>query len=250
MRFFASLFFALLFIAGAHAQSFKATQQKAARVATAYSEKWEILKTELVKKGFNAGSSFELFIRVLKHEKQVEVWLKPKNEKEFMLFKTYDICYYSGELGPKRRQGDGQVPEGFYSVAVFNPYSSYYLSLGLSYPNASDKIIGKSNLGGDIMIHGNCLSIGCIPITDVYIKELYVLAVEARNSGQATIPVYIFPARMNESGMAFLNETYAANPSLLAFWKNLKTGYDHFESRKQLPKINVDKSGAYLFSEK
>lgn len=247
----ALVFLLVLFIStsGSQAQGFKASQQKAARVKTAYAEKWELLKSELAKKGFGS-SSFELFIRVLKHEKLVEVWLKPKAEKEFRLFKTYDICYYSGGLGPKRRQGDGQVPEGFYNVAVFNPYSSYYLSLGISYPNASDRIIGKSDLGGDIMIHGNCLSIGCIPITDVYIKELYVLAVEAKNAGQATIPVHIFPARMNESGMSFLSESYSGNLPLLAFWKNLKTGYDQFENKKRLPEISVDKSGAYLFSEK
>jgi murein L,D-transpeptidase YafK len=230
------------------AQSFKTEQQKASRVKTAYAEKWEGLKAEMLKKGIDA-SAFELFIRVLKHEKKVEVWLRSKKEKEYKLFKTYDICYYSGDLGPKRKQGDGQVPEGFYSVAVFNPYSSYHLSLGLSYPNASDKIIGKSNLGGDIMIHGNCLSIGCIPITDVFIKELYVLAVEARNSGQNTIPVHIFPLRMDAAGMAFLNSTYESNASLQAFWKNIQTGYNQFEEKKTLPKVSVNKAGAYVFGE-
>jgi murein L,D-transpeptidase YafK len=238
----------LCFLCSANAQNFKVTQQKAARVKTAYSEKWDELKTELTKKNFNA-SAFDMFIRIFKSEKLVEVWVKSKNEKQFRLFRTYDICYYSGDLGPKRKQGDGQVPEGFYSVESFNPYSSYYLSLRVSYPNASDRIIGKSNLGGDIMIHGNCVSIGCVPITDVYIKELYVLAVEARNSGQAIIPIHIFPAKMNNEGMALLNEKYSSSPALIAFWKNLKKGYDHFEEKKTLPKVNVDKAGAYQFSE-
>src|ERR1700741_465099 len=165
-----------------NAQSFKAEQQKAARVKTAYSEKWEDLKKEMQKKGIDANG-FEMYIRVFKQEKKVEVWLRSKTEKEFKAFKTYDICASSGVLGPKRRQGDGQVPEGFYTVAAFNPYSSYYLSLGVSYPNASDRIIGKNNLGGDIMIHGNCVTIGCMPLTDTYIKEVYVMAVEARNGG-------------------------------------------------------------------
>ena len=225
---------------------FRSTQQKAARVKAAYSEKWETLKTELSKKGFKAGN-FELLIRAMKYEKKLEVWLKPKEEQKFRLFKTYDICYYSGGLGPKRKQGDGQVPEGFYSVAVFNPYSSFHLSLGVSYPNASDKIKGKGNLGGDIMIHGNCVSIGCIPITDTYIKELYVLAVEAKNSGQSKIPVHIFPAKMDEKGMEFLDGEYAGKVPLLAFWKNLKTGYDYFETNKKLPKVSVDNDGKYLF---
>ncbi|MCW3086009.1 MAG: hypothetical protein JWP12_3375 [Bacteroidetes bacterium] len=228
-----------------YAQSFKTEQQKAARVQAAYAEKWSGLKSEMEKKGIDAAN-FELFIRVLKNDKLVEVWLRSKKENQYKLFKTYAICYYSGTLGPKRQQGDGQVPEGFYNVAVFNPYSSYHLSLGVSYPNASDKIIGKGNLGGDIMIHGNCLSIGCIPITDDCIKEVYIMAVEARNNGQTTIPISIFPGKMDEKGMAFLNKEYANNPAVLAFWKNLKTGYDYFENKKQLPKISVDKQGKYV----
>ena len=183
-----------------HSQSFKATQQKAARVQAAYNEKWTGLKSEMEKKGIDA-SNFELFIRVLKNDKLVEVWLRSKKENQYKLFKTYAICYYSGTLGPKRKQGDGQVPEGFYNVAVFNPYSSYHLSLGVSYPNASDKIIGKGDLGGDIMIHGNCLSIGCIPITDDCIKEVYIMAVEARNNGQATIPISIFPGKIDRKSV-------------------------------------------------
>lgn len=241
------LFAVALSVSGCSAdEGFKATQQKAARVKAAYSEKWSALKSELVKKGFRPDN-FELLIRVMKREKQVEIWLKPADKQQFRLFKTYSICYYSGRLGPKRRQGDGQVPEGFYSIVVFNPYSSYHLSLGVSYPNASDRIIGRGDLGGDIMIHGDCLSIGCIPITDTYIKEVYVLAVEARNSGQATIPVYIFPARMDQKGMKYLNDTYAGKAQLQAFWKNLKTGYDYFESNRKLPKVSVDKDGKYLF---
>src|ERR1700746_2581259 len=121
------------------AQGFKASQQKCERVKTAYSEKWENLKAEMTKKGIDKDH-FEMFIRVFKNDKTVEVWLRSKEKKEYTLFKTYNICAESGTLGPKRQQGDGQVPEGFYNVAAFNPYSSYYLSLGVSYPNASDKI--------------------------------------------------------------------------------------------------------------
>jgi murein L,D-transpeptidase YafK len=229
-----------------NAQSFKVLQQKAPRVKSAYSEKWKDIQSSLTKEGYIPGD-FEMLIRVFKYEKKVELWLKPKNSTQFTLFKTYNICYYSGGLGPKRKQGDGQVPEGFYNIALFNPYSNYHLSLGLNYPNASDKIIGKTNLGGDIMIHGNCVSIGCIPITDTYIKEVYLLAVEAKNSGQNTIPVYIFPSKMDEDGMNYLSEKYSGNNELLAFWKNIKVGYDSFETNKQILKINTDKSGNYIF---
>jgi len=236
----------MLLIAGTtvFAQSFKEQQRKNTRVKAAYSEKWEALKAEISKKGIDA-SSFELFIRAFKNEEIVEIWLKSKNSSEFKLFKTYSICSSSGILGPKRKQGDGQVPEGFYQIAVFNPYSSYHLSMGINYPNASDKIIGKGNLGGDIMIHGSCVTIGCIPLTDTYIKEVYILAVEARNNGQQNIPVHIFPTRLNEKGMTFLNDEFKDNKALLDFWRNLKQVYDYFEKNKKLPKITVNKEGKY-----
>lgn len=238
------LFCSALFINSISAQSFKSSQQKNTRVQTAYAEKWSGLQENLIKKEINKNN-FEMFIRVFKNEKILEIWLKSRSEKTFKLFKTYDICASSGSLGPKRKQGDGQVPEGFYNISVFNPYSNYYLSLGVSYPNASDKIIGKNNLGGDIMIHGNCVTIGCIPLTDTYIKEVYILAVEARSNGQQTIPIHIFPTRLDDKGMRSLADQ---NFQLLDFWKNLKTGYDYFESNKSLPKVTVDKAGKYVFN--
>ena len=229
------------------AQSFKTTQQKYERVKTAYNEKWENLKTDLVKQNINP-QNFELFIRVFKKDKTVELWIKSKEEKTYKLFKTYVICSSSGELGPKRKQGDNQVPEGYYSISAFNPVSNYYLSLQVSYPNESDRIIGKNNLGGEIMIHGNCVTIGCIPLTDNYIKEVYILAVEAKNNGQENIPIYIYPTRLNESGMEYLKNNYSANISLISFWNNLKSGYDYFELHKQIPEISVDKNGKYIFN--
>lgn len=227
------------------AQSFKATQQKCERVKTAYSEKWELLQTELAKQKIDKNS-FELFIRIFKKDKIVEVWLKSKSKKEFQLFKSYKICASSGTLGPKHQQGDNQVPEGFYSVSAFNPYSNYYLSLGVSYPNESDKMKWKNNLGGDIMIHGNCVTIGCIPLTDEFIKEVYILAVEAKNGGQQTIPIHIFPTKLDEKGMTFLQNTFEKS-SLIDFWKNLKTGYDYFEVHHFIPKIKADGNGTYIF---
>ncbi|MCE9540879.1 MAG: hypothetical protein K8R85_16925 [Bacteroidetes bacterium] len=229
------------------AQTFKANQQKCERVKLAYNEKWEGLKDEMQKQGINS-TGFETYIQIFKKNKMVEVWLRSKGEKEFKLFKSYAICSSSGVLGPKRKQGDMQVPEGFYDIAVFNPYSSYHLSLGVSYPNASDKIIGSGNLGGDIMIHGNCVTIGCVPLTDNFIKEVYILAVEGRNNGQQNVPVHIFPSKMDEKGMDILVEKYSNDTQLLAFWKNLKIGYDYFDKNKKLPKVSTDKSGKYIFN--
>lgn len=228
------------------AQTFKASQQKCERVKIAYKEKWEGFKAEMKKQGINYDD-FEMYVQIFKNDKIAEVWLKSKEKKEFKRFKSYDICASSGVLGPKRKQGDGQVPEGFYHIAVFNPYSSYYLSLGINYPNASDKIIGNGNLGGDIMIHGDCVTIGCMPLTDNYIKEVYILAVEARNDGQKNIPVHIFPTKLDTHVMKRLTEEFANNVSLVNFWKNIKIGYDYFEKNKQLPVIDTDKTGKYIF---
>lgn len=230
----------------ASAQTFKAGQQKCERVKAAYEEKWEVLKEEMQKQGINS-TGFETYIQIFKKDKIVEVWLRSKGKNEFILFKTYAICSSSGMLGPKRKQGDIQVPEGFYHIAVFNPYSSYHLSLGVNYPNASDKIIGSGNLGGDIMIHGSCVTIGCIPLTDNFIKEVYILAVEGRNNGQQNVPVHIFPAKLDTKGMDILAEKYSKNTNLVEFWRNLKVGYDYFEKYKKLPKVSVDKSGKYIF---
>lgn len=242
------LFSSLLFVGTMlMAQSFKLEQKKYARVKSAYSEKWEDLKNELKEKGIDE-SSFDIFIRIFKEDDWLEIWAKSKNEKQYKLFKKYSICAASGDLGPKRKQGDGQVPEGFYHVSVFNPYSNYHLSLGVSYPNQSDRIIGKSNLGGDIMIHGNCVTIGCIPIRDENIKEVYILAVEAKNGGQSIIPIHIFPTKLDDKSYENLIEEYKDKTQLIDFWKNIKTGYDYFEKNKILPKVTIDKTGKYIFS--
>src|SRR5262249_35300639 len=159
-----------------------------------------------------------------KREQVIELWVKKAGA--YHLLKEYAVCAASGDLGPKRRQGDNQVPEGFYTIERFNPMSNFYLSLGLSYPNQADKILGaRSNLGGDIFIHGNCVSIGCMAIQDEQIKELYLIAIEAKSAGQAEIPVHVFPARMHEKGMRRLERQAAGNQTLLAFWHNLKEGF-------------------------
>ncbi|MDQ3046742.1 MAG: hypothetical protein M3R27_04270 [Bacteroidota bacterium] len=249
MKKFILLLFLIFPFLFCEAQSFRLTQQKATRVKAAYKEKWEGLKTDLQKKQLK--ENFEMYLRIFKQEEITEVWLRSKGDKEYKLFKSYEICSSSGTLGPKRKQGDGQVPEGFYHIAVFNPYSSYHLSLGVSYPNSSDKIIiGKGNAGGDIMIHGSCVTIGCVPLTDSYIKEVYLLAVEARKNGQNTIPVHIFPAKLDDKGFKKLEDEFDGNKKLIDFWKSLKPAYEQFEKYKQVPSFVIDKSGKYIVTEK
>jgi murein L,D-transpeptidase YafK len=227
--------------------NFKAEQIKNERVKTAYKEK-KVLLTELYTQKNLDFTKQQIFIRVFKKEAELELWARNIGSKKFTLVKTYPICSSSGELGPKRKNGDYQTPEGFYSIDRFNPYSNFYLSLGINYPNTSDKILGsKGNLGGDIFIHGNCVTIGCMPLTDDKIKELYIAAVEAKSAGQSKIPVHIFPCRLNNETWTTIEKDYADQPALIKFWQNLKPGYDYFEKNSMLPVYTVDAKGAYQF---
>lgn len=190
-------------------------------------------------------SGIEVYLRAFKHEKQLELWARASKGKKFKLIKTYAFCRSSGVLGPKRRDGDRQIPEGLYIIERYNPFSQFYLSLGLNYPNKSDRILGeKGNLGGDIFIHGKCVTIGCIPITDELIKELYLICVYARSGGQKRVPVHIFPARMNANNMTSLLAV-TEDKELQEFWKNLQEVYEAFEKTKTVPQVRIDKSGRY-----
>lgn len=224
--------------------TFRESQKKYDRVRKAYSEKEKYIELILKEKEIDY-SSFEVFIRAFKKEKLLQVFAKNKSEKKFKLLLEYNFCTLSGELGPKRKQGDLQVPEGFYHIERFNPVSNYYLSLGINYPNKSDRILGhKNNLGGDIFIHGNCVSIGCIPITNEKIMELYLLCIEAKSGGQKKIPVHIFPAKMDEKEMKLLEKEFGT--AMADFWKSLKPAYNFFENNYYLPGISVNEKGAYL----
>jgi murein L,D-transpeptidase YafK len=226
--------------------TFRVGQRTHEKVKVAYNLKFAGIKSKLHSMGVDTNS-LQIFIRGFKQEDELEIWVKSNKNSTFQLYRTYPICAKSGTLGPKRCQGDGQVPEGFYHVNVFNPYSSYLLSLGVSYPNASDNYFGcKRDRGGAIMIHGSCVTIGCIPLTDDLIREVYVLAVEARNAGQQTIPIHLFPARLSADKLAGLKKGYpdAATHKL---WDNLKEGYDKFEATKLVPDVTINATGKYLF---
>lgn len=225
--------------------SFKETQRKHSRVKTAYDEKEAIVKQYFADKNLSM-EKFQVFLRAFKKEQILEVWVKEKNKEQFALLYTYDFCTSSGVLGPKRKEGDLQIPEGVYSINHFNPISNFYLSLGISYPNESDKILSdKKHPGGAIYIHGNCVTIGCIPITDEKIKELYVITVEARNEGQAKIPVHIFPTKLDAGIVAQLIEEEKADAKTSAFWKNLESIYQDFEKSKRLKSVKVKSNGDY-----
>lgn len=189
-----------------------------------------------------------IYIRSFKFDSKLEVWVKYTGKDKYRLFKTYKVCALAGTLGPKRMQGDYQVPEGFYYINEFNPRSNFHLSLGLNYPNASDRILADSLLpGGDIYIHGRCVTSGCIPITDPQIEELYILAAHARNQGQDFIPVHIFPIYFtNQKSEAYLERHLRQFPEYTALTRQLRKAFHHFEKTKTLPLVMTGARGEYI----
>jgi hypothetical protein len=189
----------------------------------------------------------EIFMRVFKRERALELWVRPEGAEKYELLKKYDICAMAGTLGPKRKQGDRQTPEGFYYISFFNPRSEFYLSLHVDYPNSRDRAMGLEgvSLGGDIYIHGGCSSEGCLAVTDTGIRELYWLSVEARSAGQRRIPVHIFPARLESQDLQALVSSFSEQPDLGQFWRTLKPGYDYFEEHRRPPVMSVNARGEY-----
>jgi murein L,D-transpeptidase YafK len=189
----------------------------------------------------------KVLLCAFKQEWSLQLWAKPDSGESFQLIKNYPFTAFSGALGPKRRQGDLQIPEGFYEISHFYPESPFHLALLVSYPNASDRILGyRASLGGDICIHGNAVTIGCIPLGDPAIEELYIICVDQKSAGRA-IPVYIFPCAMDSLGMAGLKTAAADDAKLYAFWENIKKGYDLFTNSFRELKFWVNNKGKYVF---
>ncbi|GAA4327906.1 hypothetical protein GCM10023149_31640 [Mucilaginibacter gynuensis] len=228
-------------------KGFLDTQKSNVRVKTAYADKQSLITERLKRLNLDMGN-INILITVYKNERQLCIYAKRPDERAYKMLSSYDICALSGSLGPKRKDGDRQVPEGFYYIDRFNPTSAYHLSLGLNFPNAADKIkCGSAKPGGDIFIHGKCLTIGCMPMTDDYIKEIYILAIQARQNGQLKIPVYIFPFKFDGVSAQGSMNTYATNKPMLSFWNNLKTGYTKFNTNHQELKYAVNTAGDYVF---
>jgi len=182
-------------------------------------------------KGMDTNSP--ILLRIFKEESELEIWKQARDGK-YALLKTYPICRWSGELGPKIRQGDRQAPEGFYAITpeLMNPRSSYHLSFNLGFPNEFDRVHGRT--GAHLMVHGDCSSAGCYAMTDEQVQEIFALARESFDGGQLAFQVQAFPFRMTAKNMA----RHRKNPHM-AFWRMLKEGNDHFELTKKQPKIDV-----------
>jgi len=189
----------------------------------------------------NMAPDAPILIRSFKKESVLEVW-KQTRDGRYALLKSFPICRWSGQLGPKRRQGDRQTPEGFYSVTPrqMNPNSAYYLSFDTGFPNAYDRAHGAT--GSALMVHGICSSAGCYAMTNQQIGEIYALARDALAAGQSAFQMQAYPFRMSAENMA----KYRGDPNI-DFWRQLKEGSDYFEATGEEPRVNVV-GARYAFS--
>lgn len=258
----------VMMLAGQSAEAARPRFFSTKRAKKAVVNKEARLQATFKKRGL-AWPPRRIFIRIFKKERVLELWARSRGSSgQYLKVKSYPVCYASGSLGPKRKVGDRQVPEGVYHVRVLNPWSSYHLSLGINYPNASDRILGyRPALGGAIMIHGDCVSIGCVAITDDLIEEVYVAAAWAMGNRQHKIPVHIFPTRLDREGLAWLQKRYLKRSGLRTllgklsvgqrkkwdrrskrlgdFWTNLQPIYQYFETHRKLPRVRIDRRGRY-----
>lgn len=197
-------------------------------------------RTSNVLAAMDTSAAAPMLVRVFKESSELEVW-KPDRSGQYRLFKSYAICKWSGELGPKIKEGDYQSPEGFYDVtpAMMNPKSSYYLSFNTGFPNKFDRAQGRT--GTNLMIHGDCKSVGCYAMTDDQMQEIYALARESFNGGNPSFKLELYPFRMTERNLT----RYATNPNIV-FWRNLKQGYHVLEIRGRPADVDVCE-GKYVF---
>ena len=228
-----SLFLCLLFLPTINSKSDRA-KTIAAKIAPR-------LKAELTKKNLTFGSP--IYIRIFKESDELELWIQGQDaKKEYVLFRNYKICSWSGKLGPKLKEGDHQSPEGCYRVGrrQMNPRSRYHLSFDLGFPNALDR--SHQRTGSFLMVHGNCASIGCYAMGDDNIEEIYTLAAAALHKGQNKISVHCFPFRMIKARML---EDDVINNQWQPFWQDLQKIYRSFE-RTWIPPIIKVQNGHYL----
>lgn len=230
--------------------SFINYQKTFPRPSESFTRKEDTLQKQFKEKKLTWPAKY-IYIRSFKYDSQLEVWVKQEIKEPFKLFKTYKVCALAGTLGPKRMEGDYQVPEGFYYINEFNPKSSYYLSLGINYPNESDKVLSDSlRPGSAIYIHGSCVTVGCIPITDEQIDELYILAAHAKNQGQDFIPVHIFPIRFDvEKSLNYLSSLTKDDAGLKKFAESMEDAYNYFEKYRQLPMVMIGNKGQYIIND-
>jgi len=251
MFFFWVISFSFDVLAQNEGHDFLKVQNSFPHVTLAWKKHYDTLAKEFRNKGLEFPPK-DIYLRAFKSQNELELWGRNSPDKEYRLVRVFHICALSGVLGPKRVQGDRQVPEGYYFIDEFNPKSEYYLSMLLSYPNYADEIVSAQlgdnvKLGGDIYIHGGCVTIGCLPMTDAGIQQLYVICMNAKANGQENIPVHIFPTRFTKNSMNYLKREYGTDLKRLQFWNELKEGYDYFEKYHELLPVMYTPDGKYAY---
>ncbi len=212
----------------------------AGRMKLARTNKLAVVKKMLSDSGLNWPPK-QVFLRAFKEENVLELWASNNKKGALKHVASYQICFASGTVGPKRREGDGQVPEGFYKLDYYNRKSSYFLSMRINYPNLRDRRLKRT--GSSIMIHGNCVSIGCLAMSDERIEELWLLT-RAAHTGGSPVHVHLFPSCDLRQKISETNI-----PRLKTFWRSLKKGYDLFQKDHKVPRIGVNRKGDYTFPE-
>lgn len=192
------------------------------------------LQRDLPTLGLSVGNP--VLIRTFKHESRLELWVKPDAKHEYVLFRTYPICYYSGGLGPKLRTGDKVTPEGFYAIrhSGLNPYSRFHLSMDIGFPNAYDRYHGRT--GSLLMIHGACDAVGCFAMNNDQVEQIYYLVEQALANGAAEVPVHAFPFHLTKDKLAQYEKHLWYD-----FWTQLQVGYQLFNAKRLPLKIELDK---------
>ena len=181
-----------------------------------------------------------MLLRVFKQEREVEVWVQPEDQQTFVLFRIFPICFYSGKLGPKVKEGDMQSPEGFYFVgpAQMRAKSQYHRAIDFAFPNDYDAAQGYT--GTELLIHGNCVSSGCYAMTDPFVEQLYELGWATAATAAQGFWIHAFPFHMTAEALAGQQDS-----PWLGFWQQLKAGYDAFETSRIPPHIRVE-GGRYV----
>ncbi len=240
-------FFAMLLILPLWASSqnlqFKLDQLKNENVKTAYVDKENDLKKLVIKKGFRSFSN-HVALRYYKHEQVLEVWIKPPSSVSYTLFKRYKTCGDAGDSGPKKLLGDYTIPEGIYSLDMFVPDSPNFLALSINYPNTAD--INRKSQKDVVSITGGCDSKGNINLEEESMKEIYVMTVEAKASGQEEIPVHIFPAVLLDDNLAKLQSLYPEDEYNHDLWASLKVAFNYFNKTKRIPIVQATDNGLYV----
>lgn len=247
MKYLLGFAFCLLFLCSVDAQiAFVEQQKRFPKVKNAFIKKQDIVEKKYLQVGLSWPPK-EIYIRSFKFDSELEVWGRNNRNDSFRLVKTFRVCALSGTMGPKRMDGDFQVPEGFYYINEFRPNSNFHLALGINYPNCSDLLLSDSiKPGSDILIHGSCVTQGCIPIQDDSIEELYILASFAHAAGQDFIPVHIFPIRFSkEKNLQFLKKSSKEEPEYQKFITKMQLVSNYFDQNKKLPVIAINPKGDY-----